>query len=95
MCENYQIFPPDYLPCLTSERLLQDPGELGVSVGHVGLAVGQSRDDVAQRRQRLVDVLRLVQHHALSARLAHLRADGGEANDERSQGLRDLIVSRY
>ena len=35
-------------------------------------SLGQSRDDVPQRRQRFVDVLRLVQHGALGSRLADL-----------------------
>lgn len=58
-----------------AERVLQQVGELGVAEGHVALAGAQSRDDVPQRRQRLVDVLRLPQAAALRPGLAHaLRA---------------------
>jgi len=35
---------------VSSERLLEDAGELGVAIGHVGLGVGQCRDNVGQGR---------------------------------------------
>lgn len=58
-----------------AERVLKEVGELGVAKGHVAVAGAQSRDDVPQGRQRLVDVLRLPQAAALGPRLAHaLRA---------------------
>lgn len=51
---------------------LKQEGELGVAVRHVrGLLVAQRIDDFAQRRERLVDVLRLLQAVASGIRLAH------------------------
>ena len=45
--------------CVASERVLQDSGELGVTVGDVGtLGVRQTRDNVAECRERQVDFCR-------------------------------------
>ena len=52
-----------------AQRVLQQVGEPRVPEGHVGVAAAQRVDDVAQRRQRLVDALRLAQAAALRARL--------------------------
>ena len=66
---------------VASERVLEEAGQLRVAVGHVrALAVGQRRDDVAQRRQAPVDLRRLAQPQtrraalglALAARQVHL-----------------------
>ena len=40
-----------------SQRGLEEIGELGVAVGDMALLVCQRHDDIAERRQRLVDVL--------------------------------------
>ena len=61
---------------IAAERLLQDARELGVAIGHVGLGIGQRGDHVAQSRERLVDVLGLLEYAALGARLAHLLRAG-------------------
>ena len=42
-------------------RHLEDVGELGVAVRNMALLGRGRRDHVAQRRERLVDVLRLLQ----------------------------------
>ena len=49
---------------ISAERVLQDAREFGVSVGHVRpFAVGQLSDDVAQGRQRQIDVDGLLESH--------------------------------
>lgn len=52
-----------------AERVLQQVGEPRVPEGHVGVAAAQRVDDVAQRRQRLVDALGLAEAAALRPRL--------------------------
>lgn len=48
-----------------AERVLQKVGEPRVSEGHVGVSAAQRIDDVAQRRQGLVDALGLAEAAAL------------------------------
>mmetsp|Transcript_34955 Transcript_34955/g.110415 ORF Transcript_34955/g.110415 Transcript_34955/m.110415 type:complete len:251 (+) Transcript_34955:555-1307(+) len=55
-----------------TERILQDSGELGVSVGDVAaLAVRERLDHVAEGGEGLVDLLRLLQPLVRGARLGH------------------------
>ena len=47
---------------VTSQGVLEDPGELGVPVGDVGgVAPAELLDDLAQRHQALVDVAPLLE----------------------------------
>lgn len=47
---------------VSPQGVLQQPGQLGVAVGHIlGASVHQGRDDVAQGRQRQVDLGGLAQ----------------------------------
>lgn len=55
-----------------------------LALAHPSLA--QRRDDVPQRRQRLVDVLGLVQDGALRSGLAHLEGSTGEVSGSSSRG---------
>ena len=56
---------------VSAEGVLKQPGQLRVPVGHVrALAVDQRRDDVSQRRQRQVDLRRLLETLAGGSRLA-------------------------
>ena len=53
-----------------AERVLQQHGHHAVSIRHVGVAVAQRHDNLLERVQRQVDVLRLAQCAAADARLA-------------------------
>mmetsp|Transcript_75187 Transcript_75187/g.233246 ORF Transcript_75187/g.233246 Transcript_75187/m.233246 type:complete len:339 (-) Transcript_75187:10-1026(-) len=57
-------------PAVAPEGVLQEARELGVAVGHVlpWPALRERGDDVAQRREALVDLLRLLQALACGAR---------------------------
>lgn len=50
------------------ERLLQQPGELGVPVGHVRVVLHEGGDDPAEREQALVDVPGLASARVLGPR---------------------------
>mmetsp|Transcript_11118 Transcript_11118/g.15312 ORF Transcript_11118/g.15312 Transcript_11118/m.15312 type:complete len:273 (-) Transcript_11118:522-1340(-) len=69
-CEHHQGLG------IAPQRVLQQPGELGVPVGHVscpgrGVLGAQGSDDVAQRTQGLVDVAGFGEPHPAGRRLAH------------------------
>ena len=54
---------------IAADRVTEEQGELGVPIGHVaGGARRERRDDVAQRRERLVDAARLTQPRPCGAR---------------------------
>ena len=53
------------------ETVLQQVGQLGVPVWHVGRLLRQSHDDVAEVGERLVDGLGLGQTDAFTAALLH------------------------
>lgn len=58
---------------VATEGLLENTGQLRVSVGHMGLGVvGQGGYHVAQSREGLVDVLGFIQHCSFSPGFAHL-----------------------
>lgn len=59
---------------LAASARLEEHCELGVAVGDVGGLRHKGGHDVAELEQRLVDVLRLDQRHALRARLVHALA---------------------
>lgn len=43
--------------CVSSKRILQQTGQFGVPVRHVGaIAIGQGGDDVTQREERKIDL---------------------------------------
>ena len=78
---------PQAKPCLApprpTQRLLEEEGEAGVPVRHVGVALGQRGDDTRQRGQALVDALGLGQrrprHPAPPHTLAARQVDQGDA----------------
>ena len=55
------------LAVVLTEAVLQQVGELGVPVRDVCLLAAQRVDHVAQARQRLVDVLRLLEPRSIRA----------------------------
>ena len=61
---------------ISSKRILEQIGELGVTPGDVGLLEGQSVEDVYQSRQRLVDVDGFVLAVSLRQRLFDVLATG-------------------
>ena len=69
---------------MPSQRILQQACELGVAVRYVLVLVCQADDYVAQRRERLVDVLRLLQ--AVASGAAHREALGASEVDEVDTG---------
>ena len=58
------------------QTVLEEVGQLGVPVRHVGVLLGEGHDHVPEVGQRLVDVLGLRQSQALTSAVLHSLTSG-------------------